>query len=490
MKHKYFLFGVICLFVSTFFAQEKLVTFKNDLDDSKYSIKEVIPVVNQNNDNISLFFMNTKRVYGYLLNDNFQVIKKLSSEDRRRKYNTIIGYSVTDSLNYNLYLTNNKSNKFAGINFSFNGGNSLLNEFEFQNSNEKFVQTVTIKNSCYLISILSESSVLKIYKLDGISSPKPYSIDLKNEFFLGRDDDKVPLYSLFKIKSNGLFVGIETDKIEDDTPNSIEVVSEEKKLYIIDDKIVFTFDNNKNVTQILTINPMDYSYDIKSYQKPLLKIKPHQKKSNSFISDDKIFTIASTNDSLGFMIQDFKTRKVLKEFLVTKEDSITFKNTPIIQEGGVYDKYRELEGSRKFLRKLTSADLGISAYKQRDDYLITIGSKKEIKVGGGSGMMMPMGGFGGIPIASIGSANIFFNPTFYAYNSYSTTKSVHIKSLFDSDFNHVKGAIKDNSFDKIKNHSEPGNLLGGKTIFKYKNYFILGNYISKSKSYILKRFND
>lgn len=488
MKNTYIFLATICL-CSNFFAQEKLVEFENDLDNSKFSIKEVIPVVNQQNDNISLFFMNTKQVYGYLLNDNFKVIKKLSSEDRSRKYNTIIGYSVKDSLNYNLYLTNNKNNKFAGINFSFNGGSSMLNEFEFQNSNEKFVQTVTINNSCYLISVLKESSVLRIYKLDDINLTSPNTIDLKDEFLLGRENNKATLYDLFNIKSTGAFIGTETNKIEDDTPNSIEAVSEEKKLYVRDNKIVFTFDINRGLTQILVINPVDFSYNVKSFQKPLFEANSSIKKSNSFITDDKIFTIASTNDSLGLKIQDFKSKNVLKEFLVTKEDSITFKNTPIIQEGGIYDSYRELESSQKFLRKLTSANLGISVYRQNDEYLITIGSEKEVSTGGG--MMMPMGGgFGGFPIATIGSANVFFNPTFFAYNSYSSTKSVHIKSLFDLDFNHIKGSIKDNLFDKIKKHSEPVNSLEGKTIFKYKNYLILGNYIEKSKAYILKKFND
>lgn len=489
MIKKFLFFEAICLCFKLV-AQEKLVEFKNDLDDSKYSVKEVIPVVNQQNNNVSLFFMNTKQVYGYLLNDSFKVLKKLKSEDRRRKYNTIIGYSIKDSLNYNLYLTNNKNNKFAGINFSFNGGNSMLNEFEFQNSNERFVQTVTINNTCYLISILTESSVLKIYKLNDVNVTSPYSIDFSKEFFLGRDNDKTTLYNLFNIKSNGTYTGTETNKIDDDIPNSIEMVSEEKKLYVRDNNLVFTFDNNRDVTQILTINPVDYSYSIQSFQKPLPKVKLSQKKSNSFISDNKIFTITSTNDSLSFKVQDFKSRTILKEFLVNKEDSITFKNTPIIQEGGVYDKYRELESSQKFLRKLTSANLGISAYKQKNDYLITIGSEKEIKAGGG-GMMMPMGGgFGGIPIASFGSTNVFFNPTYFAYNSYSTTKSVHIKSIFDLDFNHVKGAIKDNAFDKIKNESDKGYLESGKTIFKYKNYFVLGNYTQKSQIYILKKFID
>ncbi|OEK09879.1 hypothetical protein A8C32_10235 [Flavivirga aquatica] len=78
------------------YSQGKLIAFKNDLDKSKFTLKEVIPAVNQKNDDMSLFFMNSKQVFGYLLNDKFEVIKKLSLEDKRRKYNTIIGYSIKD----------------------------------------------------------------------------------------------------------------------------------------------------------------------------------------------------------------------------------------------------------------------------------------------------------------------------------------------------------------------------------------------------------
>ncbi|OEK09878.1 hypothetical protein A8C32_10230 [Flavivirga aquatica] len=365
-----------------------------------------------------------------------------------------------------------------------------MNEFKIGDPFDKFIQTATINNTFYLISIRSQTSVLSFYALNDINLKAPVKVNLEKESFINRSNRKTTLHNLFTLGSTGAVERIDVKKIDESTPNSIDITSEETKLYMKNNKFIFTFDNNRGVVQILTVNPYDYSYTFKTIDKPFKAEKKLAKKSNSFILNSKLFVITSTKKDMEVNIQDYSSGKLLKKIKLNVNDKITFKNTPIIQEGCVYNDYRELESTKKFLRKLTMGDIGISAYKQNNEYLVTIGSEKEVSRGNGGMMMMPMGGFGGVPIAALGSANVFFNPTFFAYNSYSKTKSVHIKSLFDLDFNHIDKEIENNFFDKIKNHAMPGNLLAAKTIFKYKDYFILGNYISKSKTYILKKFDD
>ncbi|SFZ89921.1 hypothetical protein SAMN05428642_101639 [Flaviramulus basaltis] len=487
MKIRFSILILICSFTNIF-SQEKISEFKNDISDPKFLTKEVIPVVNETTDDLALFFMTPKEVYGYLLNNRLEVVNKLTSEDKRRKYSKLIGYSIKDSTNYNLYLTNKNNNKYAAISFSFDDKSSSINEFEPKGLYERFVQTVTINNIFYLITIIKETSTLNFYTSDGIKFNEPFKLNLTSESFLNRKNKKVSLYNLFTVKSNGGIKSSDVQKIDGDSPSSIEITSEETKLYTRNDKLVFTFDNNRDITQILTIDPINnYSYNVKLFKKPLENLKHSEKQSNSFINDSILFTTTATKSVLVLNIENYNSGKLLKRFTINDKDSITFKNTPIIQEGGFYDNYRELEGSQKFLRKVNSADIGVSAYSHNDNHVVTLGSKKEIK---GGGMMMPMGGFGGFPLATIGSANVFFNPTFFAYNSYSNTKSVQFKSLLDSRYQHIKGEIEDNIFDKIKNHEEPDNLNEAKTIFKYKDYFILGNYIPKTKTYILKKFKD
>ena len=100
-----------------------------------------------------------------------------------------------------------------------------------------------------------------------------------------------------------------------------------------------------------------------------------------------------------------------------------------------------------------------------------------------------MGGFGAIPMASFGGATLFFNPTALAYNSFTNTKSTRIECLFNDNFEHLKDEkVADNVFDKIKKSSASNHVT--ETIFRYKDYFIKGNYNNYTKIYTLKKYTN
>ena len=61
--------------------------------------------------------------------------------------------------------------------------------------------------------------------------------------------------------------------------------------------------------------------------------------------------------------------------------------------------------------------------------------------------MMPMGF--GMPMASFGGVSVFFNPVYFAYNSYVNTKSTYVNCLLDQNLNHLEGVFPKNEFDKI-----------------------------------------
>mgnify|MGYP000978014029 CR=1 FL=1 len=106
------------------------------------------------------------------------------------------------------------------------------------------------------------------------------------------------------------------------------------------------------------------------FTKPLELAKSNQKKTNSFINDENIFLIASTDDELVFRTQNFESGTLVKEYVVNVNDTIAFKNSPIIQEGGAYDSYREMDKTKKFLRKITSGDVGVSVNSYANGYKI------------------------------------------------------------------------------------------------------------------------
>ena len=494
------LFSIVALsFSIVTFSQEEIVAFKNYLKTSSTGIKQVIPIVNKKNDDISLFIVDATKVYGYILNSNFKITKQLSSDDRSRKYKILIGNSISEDNDYRVYFTNTKKDKFATINFSYNSNSSDFKEFTLKSKNEKFIQTAVIENKFYIISATKKTSILNIYSFDDDGNYVVTKVDFSKERFINRVNKNATLYELLTI-TGGLYgtkssVGVK--KITENTPNSIEVASAFRKFYIREGKFVFSFDQNKSFSQLILVDIISFEKEVKRFKKPFNEIQSISKKTNTYLNGDYLYAIASTPEKFTFTIQNFNSGELVKEYSTTVNDSITFKNTPIIQKGGMYDDYRELEKTKKFLRKITTGDIGVSIHKAHNKYQITLGGKIEI-ARGGSGMSigMPMGTPGGFSIGAgaignIGSVNIYFNPTFNNFNYYSQTKSTYIKGLFDTDFNHVIGEIKDNAFDKIKGFEEKDHYFPkGKTVFKYKDYYILGNYFSGSKEYRLKKFED
>jgi len=249
-------------------------------------------------------------------------------------------------------------------------------------------------------------------------------------------------------------------KIDIKNPNAIETTAEKSKLYQLGDELIFSFDYSPVQTKFLRINTNDFSKKVEEFEKPVLSNTASESSSfqhhNSFLYKGVLYQMKISSKKMKFTAKQFSSKRLLKEIVLNKEDSITFKNGPIIQEGApnpmFSDRVREFEKTSKFLRKVAKGKTGISVFEYNDMLQIEIGSYKEFK-GGGAPMMMP-GGFGAIPLGAIGPISMSFNPTFAAYGSYSSSKSTHIKCVFDKKFEHVLGRPYDSIFDEIGDYEE------------------------------------
>ena len=483
---RYLLIFLFSLYSLLTFGQEVIAQFENSLAKNDWGIKDIVPIVNQKNGDISIFIADAKKVYAYHLNDLFEVEDKMVVEDKARKYKLIIGNSIADNGDYRIFLSNNKKDEFATINFSFAGKTSDIKEFELQSPKELFIQTISHENRFYMLSIAKKTSLLGLYIFDEQGNATRRSIDFSNENFIDEDGKQTTIYDLI-VNTQGFGTNADITKIDEDNPNTIESTSEFTKFYIRNNKAVFTFDQNKDITQLISFDINTFTTEAKQFAKPLPNIKANKKKTNSYIYGDHIFMLSSTDEIVVFTVNDFATGNLIKEYSATENDSITFKNSPIIQVGGFYDGYREMEKTKKFIRKINSGDVGISIYRFDDNYQVTLGGKLEVKASGG-GMMMGMPGVG---IGSFGAVTVYFNPTYFAYNSYTNTKSTYIECLFNTNFDHLEGEPKDNVFDKIHDFEEAQYISEkATTIFKYKDVFILGNLILEGNLYRLRKFND
>ena len=467
----------------TVLSQKRLIEFENSLKTTSSNIKDVVPIVDENQEEIGIFIADAKNIYAYKLDSNFNILEQLISPSKKRKYKVLLGSSISKNGDYRIFASNKDQNQFITANFSFKNQTSDIKEFKIKNF-EEFIQTVSYNNKFYLIAGSKEKQSFSVYTFDDNGNIKRNRINHLPLFYVNKSGKQV-------IKATDLLISDYLDdikKFEENTPNAIETASDSRKMYLRGNEVVFTFDSNKEKTQTLILNLDSLTVKDKTFKKPLLNIKSSRKKTNSFIHEDKIYTIAANKDILSMHVLNYNTGDFIKEFTFTKDDKIGFKNTPIIQEGGVYNGYRELEKTKKFLRKITGHKIGVSVIKNNGDYQFTIGGYVPQRTGGG--MMMPMG-FGAIPIGSIGgSVSIFVNPTALAYNSFSSTKSTRIECLFDANLNHIKDKkVSDNAFDKIKNASQSDDKAAS-TVFRYKDYFIKGDYDSWTKTYVLRKFTN
>lgn len=472
MIKKIFTILFVCL-IQTVSSQETVLTFNNSLKTSSSDVKDVIPIVNKETGEIAFFVADAKNVYGYKIDASFKVKERITSEEKSRKYKILIGSSASNNDSYRVFLTNKSQNKFSSIKFSFKDGLTTSKEFVLSNR-ETFIQTVNFNNQFYLISGAKLTNQLFIYTFDEEGNPKRNFIDITGLRFINSSNRNTKLLSLL-IKNENI------KKFEENTPNSIELTSEQRKMYVRNGSILFTLDHHKLFTQVLQIDLNSFKASSFQFKKPTLGKKA--KRTNSYLNGEHLFTIAATKEKFSVEILDFKTGNLIKKYSAGKNDSITFKNTPIIQEGGIYNGYRELGKTKRFLRRIAKGNTGISARKVNNYYHIIIGGYVVQKMNGG--MMMPFGG--GFPIASIGSATVFFNPTQIAFNSFANNKATRIESLLDKNFNHIKGEIKKNAFDKMKGFKSNNK---GSTVFKYKGFYIKTKYDSYSKNFNFRKFTD
>jgi len=504
MKNILFLFTLI--FTTTLSSQERIGYFENILKENKSVVREIIPVINNKNSDVVFFIADAKNVYGYKLNGKFDVTAKITSEEKRRKFKTLLGYSISNNDNYKIILTNKTENKFLIVDFSFSKKDSSTKEFLLNDPEEKLIQTISINNNFYLITLkpytgnyynqngeLKEISydddILNFYLIDSENNLIKKEIDLSKYTFLSKKGDRIKAKSLLspKFKKNKI------PKIDATIPNSIDITSETTKLYIQDNSVLFSFDENNEFTQVLKIDLNNFTAKKDDYKKNILEAK----RSNSFINGDTIFVVSSNKKDLSLEIINTQSKKVLKKLAINEDKNIAFKNSPLIQKGGMYDDYRELKTSKQFLRKITKDKFGISIYKSNNKYQISIGGY----------IPKPTPNFGGMAIGSIGAISIFFNPTMFAYNASTETTSTEINCLFNSKFEHVKGEIPENTFDKIEavlNGSKNWDIKNAEylkatkktlrddnditEVFKINNQIILGSYDRSAKMYHFYKF--
>ncbi len=508
-------------------SQEKLGQFENTIKENNANVLESFSIFNNETNKIATFLIEKKEMYGFIVNENFNVEKHILLENKKRKYKLLMGKMYNDKNQYKVIVSNRIKTKFAIITFDFSTGKANLIEDDFNTRKFLFLQSISRKNKVHLLFIDRNTNniISRNYYADGHIDDTEFNF--KNEEFLITDTKKINLkkllpdysnpahreikniaYELTKVSEESHKTNLEADffstsvKRKQTSPISIDISSKLSKLYIRNEDVIITLDKNKFYTQILFLNLNNGTYKFKKVKKPLFEAEKLYKKSNSFILDDMLFTTTSTKQKLVININNLENNSLVKQLTIDREQPIEFSNTPIIQTGGDFANYRELEKTKQFLRKITTSNIGISALKNETGIEITLGGRKYVDRPGVTAGIIGGGLFG--VLGSFSATSSYFNANTYSYNSYLKKKSVYIKCLFDDNFNHIDGEIRDNVYDKIHTFTNPkkkkldddiytekeqnSTKKDAVNIFRVNNQLILGYYNKKIKTYNYYKF--
>ena len=473
------LYLVICLICFKSFSQEAVKNI--DLGISKNA--EVFQIVEEDKKQVSLFFSAKTNVLSVRFDEKFNVIDSLKTEKPSSKnYDDIVGYSVSGNKYYAYW---SGVGELLSQCFDFETHKVISETLPIALEGEKIIKRITVDNVFYIISVLKKTSVLSVYVIkEGTIEKK--RVDMSSYEFFSKDNKSVTLWDIVS-GSTYFEPAYVFQTISTESPPSLTFSAYKRKLYILKNKLLFTLDNNTRFTQTFTIDLTDFKSSTKMFPQTSSD-NVYYDNTNSFVLNDKMIQIKINPDLMKLAVKDMQDRE-LKNFFINNQE-ISFKNSDIYQENGSVKDLRILGKSSQLLRKINGLYPSVSLYESNQNIYMILGGVSEVKQNNvmmyGGGGMAGMAGMSGVFIGMALSSNYSLNNL----NSYKQRKVVYINCLFDLEFNHLKGEIKNTSFDKLRAFSETKEDLIAPVLFKLNSNLYYGGYDRKTGNYSFYKFND
>ncbi len=476
---------------------------------------------------LGFFIKSNPHLSAYLLNEKHEIINQFATEDQKipvafKKFKKMIGGVVVDQ-QYRFFLTDNQEENYCLISFDFATQNISYKALDLKFKKERLIQSIYHDQKLIIITILKNSSTLHFYEIDGTNQPIKHTIALNDQDFIKKGLFVKNLHRLLTKSSRNMSgtstsvmgftvksTGINMPKIEERNPNPIGTTTAQNKLYLKDDTAILTFDGFADETISVEVDLNNYTHTLRHIPKPymseqLIKRTP----SNSFLFEEHLYQIVSRNEALAFEVKKYPSAEVVYSEYISKQDSISFKNTPILQTrqtNSMTPVDRSMEKTAKFLRKISLQKNGISVYRLDNNLLkITLGGEQVTK---SSYYPQQFGLIGIATTTAISYAiNPYHNPLFYSYYTDQTVKTVWVDCLFDNALVHQTGTVPTTLFDKVKKiqkqikrgylplkpkedttqkqFARRSNTPMAENIFWHNNTLLYGYYLKKDKTYRL-----
>ncbi|MES2544539.1 MAG: hypothetical protein V4548_06620 [Bacteroidota bacterium] len=445
---------------------------------------DLFQIIEEDNKRVSLFFTNKIKTTSVRFDKDFNIIDSLSYIKPEKKFNEIVGYSISDNKYYTYWSASNNK-EFVSQCFDFSKKVTLQKSYTLDSGKEQVIKKTTINNIFYLITITKNSNILNFYVFkDGNYSKR--TVDMSERVFYDKENKDAKLWSIFNtITTMENYFGLQT--ISNDSPASLTFSGSKRKCYDYNNNFIITLDNNNQFTQFISINLNDFSFNYQIFDQPkIIENVDASSDSNSFVLEKNIVQMNLNSDNLVIVVKDFNNQD-LKSYQAFDNKEIDFKNSEIYQENKSVKSVRVLDKSNQFLRKIYHLNPSLSCYSNNGVNYLTIGSVSSLENNNNGAMMV--GGMFGLAGALIAVA-LTSNYSMNNLNSYQGRKVVYINCMFDDNFNHINGDAKKLAFDKLRNFVEENKKLTSQTIFKFDSALLFGGFNKETNYYSFYKFVD
>ena len=421
-----------------------------------------------------------------------RVAQKVLETEKRRKYKEHLGHVLDDNGNLNMYFTNSRKRGLLLAVLDTQNNTFIYQDLDIDFDKQSYLYSVAHDNKFYVLTIDTQVNLI-LHEIDGINHDFTKFPVSELRYKTSPTDQEGFISKALKRGFNGSVGDSKLVALEENLPNSIELVSNESKVIKRNERLFIMVDLDDTRTDVLEISLVNKKLALRSFDQPLEQFEDLGGiKSNSYLHEDRIYQVAVSIDKLVLDIKNYGTGASIKSFEVNRDDEdISFKNTPIIQLGGAYEDYRELDKTRQLLRKMSNSFPGVAVYRYNEQLEITVGGSKEMPNYGMGGMLM-----GGVSMGTVNMGGVsvdlgfqpFYNPYFMSYDTGVRSKSTFIIGLFNNDINHMIGEVSDNIWDKLENYTEDLNPYM-ENIIPHDGYLLYSYYNKKDKQYKLVKFD-
>jgi len=415
----------------------------------------------------------TKDVFVFIASDSLTILKYNSALFLKDKFVTsrqfvenrsLLGYSFSEDGNPTLYWFSGEEKSIILTKYYIENKTSRALKFQIPLDEKSILTYYQKDNNFYLImrEKMKEALTAFIFK-NGMAEER--FLDFSSFQFRDRKTQQKTFNQI--LNENPI------EKMDSGEYNPLYKVTAKSKLYTLPNRLILTLDQSFRKTQLFDINLDNLEIKEKTFVKPIGAKNP--KTSNSFYHENKLYQLNVNSDELLFDIKDYESGESVKSFAVTKKDTIRFANSPLLMQ--IENRPpKQIKNTAKFLKELSSIDVGVSVFKNRQNLFLTLGGS------GSDSKNISVNGFNFDDFFGDFPSNNYYN--------IETNYSVFFESVWTKKLDLTAGNREPFATDKIYNFLDSHKEAMIPNSIKLNNYTILSYYDVDAKEIVLRKFED